>query len=124
MVANLTLGSFLVEVTDYGVPIGFYHSYIIYDANIDGDNDYETNSGDVKILRGGFPATYDTKGVSVEALQDVELSIDWEAAKVASNLTPLNANWQTMWDFAPTMGSQANNAGVYDTESRAGAGSL
>lgn len=114
MVATLRIASHEVTIPETDVLIGKYHAYIIYDENLDENDDYETNTQYVKILRGGAPYQYGSNGIIAEAYTDVTDSEDWEEAQVASNLTSLSADWSSMWAFAGTMGG-VFNSGVYDT---------
>jgi Ca2+-binding RTX toxin-like protein len=106
-------------ITSYSVVGPEHHAYLIYDANTDADNDYETGLSDVRILRGGTGINYFLPELSVivERRDDVTESIDWDDAQVTNNLTALAATWSTMWNFAATMGNPDDPAaGLYDTD--------
>lgn len=110
MVAYLRVGSFNVTPNPLGVEVEtpFHHSFIIYDANLDGDNDFETNTQYVSIIRGGPGSLvgYSPDNVLVELDNDVTDSQDWEEAATVSNYVNLNANlFQGMQNFAFSMGS-------------------
>lgn len=108
-------------IASYEVLADGYHTYLIYDANKDGDSDFTTSTSDVRILRGGAGINYGVPtelSVLVERFSEVQNSADWVELQTATNLTQLSdpSIWPQMWDFASTMG-QANRPfpGLHDT---------
>ena len=99
------------------------HAYLIYDENVDNDDDVQTTPEDVLIIRGGNAANHGFNPITepsiiIELQPDVTTSVDWPEAQTASNTQTLDASdWAQMWSFAQTLGDVNDPAaGLYDTD--------